>query len=515
MTAIDVPPPTSPRPPARAVAAAPAGASARSARLARLPRRSSALIAIFGPCIAPYDPNTPLCSSCSPRRAPSTSSAATARPRRALAPARGTQVSVAAALLALVVAARHRRDRRPHRRLLPAAGSTARRLGRPRSSWRCPASSCCSQRGRCSARRCGSRCSSSASCSRRRSTASCTPPSRARAHRAVRRRRPGLGPDRRAHHRSARPVGRARAHHHPGRDHRGIAIAIQAGLDFLGLGDMSVPTWGQMLNDGFENIYKGRCSCCGRRSHRAHVYRADAARQRHARRARAHVSVRRKRAARSPPRPARSPRSPRRSTGGARRRRLDEPPIVERVTARRRPQHERGRAAGPRPPRRLRPAGRLDIEVVHGVSLDIRKGEVHGLIGESGSGKTQTAFAVLGLLPAAATSRPASIVYEGTELADAPRARVRRLRGRRIGYIPQEPMSNLDPSFTIGSQLVEPLRKNLGLSQEGRDRAARSRCSTASASRTRSARSTRTRTRSRAAWRSACSSPARSRPTPT
>ena len=106
------------------------------------------------------------------------------------------------------------------------------------------------------------------------------------------------------------------------------------------------------------------------------------------------------------------------------------------------------------------------IEVVHGVSLDIRKGEVHGLIGESGSGKTQTAFAVLGLLPRGGHVTAGSILYEGTELADGDDRAYTGIRGQRIGYIPQEPMSNLDPAFTIGTQLVEPLRKNLGLSKK-------------------------------------------------
>ena len=112
------------------------------------------------------------------------------------------------------------------------------------------------------------------------------------------------------------------------------------------------------------------------------------------------------------------------------------------------------------------------IEVVHGVSLDIRKGEVHGLIGESGSGKSQTAFAVLGLLPKGGSVTGGSIDYEGTRLENGDERVYAGIRGRRIGYIPQEPMSNLDQSFTIGSQLTEPLRVALGMSKkEARDKA--------------------------------------------
>jgi peptide/nickel transport system permease protein len=96
-------------------------------------------------------------------------------------------------------------------------------------------------------------------------------------------------------------------------------------------------------------------------------------------------------------------------------------------------------------------------EVVHGVDLDVRRGEVHGLVGESGSGKSQIAFSTLGILPREALILGGSILLDGEDLL-ADEARMRAARGRRIAYIPQEPMSNLDPSFTIGSQLSRGLR---------------------------------------------------------
>jgi peptide/nickel transport system permease protein len=99
------------------------------------------------------------------------------------------------------------------------------------------------------------------------------------------------------------------------------------------------------------------------------------------------------------------------------------------------------------------------------VSLDIRRGEVHGLIGESGSGKTQTAWSVLRLLPAGGEILQGSVRFDGEDLSRVPEAKMRDIRGRRIAYIPQEPMSNLDPSFTIGSQLTEPMRIKLGVSK--------------------------------------------------
>ncbi|MCQ6272302.1 dipeptide/oligopeptide/nickel ABC transporter permease/ATP-binding protein [Pseudarthrobacter sp. R1] len=97
-------------------------------------------------------------------------------------------------------------------------------------------------------------------------------------------------------------------------------------------------------------------------------------------------------------------------------------------------------------------------EVVHGVSLDVRPGEIVGLVGESGSGKTQTAFSILGLLPGDASVHASELSLEGHTLLGR---NLSGVRGRDIAYIPQEPMSNLDPSFTVGSQLVEGLRQTM------------------------------------------------------
>lgn len=104
------------------------------------------------------------------------------------------------------------------------------------------------------------------------------------------------------------------------------------------------------------------------------------------------------------------------------------------------------------------PSGPTTIrEVVRGIDLDVRRGEIVGLVGESGSGKTQTAFAVLGLLPRNAVIAGGTVWFDGVQVLGS-EARLTALRGTRVGYVPQEPMTNLDPTLTIGAQLVRGLR---------------------------------------------------------
>ena len=110
-------------------------------------------------------------------------------------------------------------------------------------------------------------------------------------------------------------------------------------------------------------------------------------------------------------------------------------------------------------------------KVVDDVSFHVDRGEILGIVGESGSGKSQTAFSILGLLPDNAHIMAGSIQFDGNYTV-APgedrvdQSRIGPLRGKRISYIPQEPMSNLDPAFTIGYQLVRPMVKVLGISKE-------------------------------------------------
>ncbi|WNI21528.1 dipeptide/oligopeptide/nickel ABC transporter permease/ATP-binding protein [Streptomyces sp. ITFR-16] len=228
----------------------------------------------------------------------------------------------------------------------------------------------------------------------------------------------------------------------------GIAIALQAGLEFLGVGSGSAATWGAMLNEAFQNIQRapllilwpglalGLTNC-------ALVLLAGALRdalEEHA------------------PRPARR----------GRRTPATAAPVTDRAEQGRAQQGQdraallsvRGLAVA-----YAQPDG-TDKEVVHGVDLDVRPGEIVGLVGESGSGKTQTAFSVLGILPEGGRVTRGSITVNGREVAGLGERDRRALRGRTVAYVPQEPMSNLDPAFTVGSQLMEPLRHHLGLTRK-------------------------------------------------
>ncbi|HYP46262.1 MAG TPA: ABC transporter ATP-binding protein [Propionibacteriaceae bacterium] len=95
--------------------------------------------------------------------------------------------------------------------------------------------------------------------------------------------------------------------------------------------------------------------------------------------------------------------------------------------------------------------------VVSDVSFDVASGQRLGLIGESGSGKSLTALALLGLLPEAA-SVAGSVGFSGRELLGLPESQLARLRGDRLTMVFQEPMTALDPTMTVGRQVAEVVR---------------------------------------------------------
>ena len=112
------------------------------------------------------------------------------------------------------------------------------------------------------------------------------------------------------------------------------------------------------------------------------------------------------------------------------------------------------------------------LSAVDGVSFDARAGELLAVVGESGCGKSVTAMALSGLLPGSATVT-GSVRLDGVELVGAGAATLRQARGGKIAYIFQEPMTSLNPVFTVGRQISEVLRVHEGMSKkQALDRAA-------------------------------------------
>ena len=109
-------------------------------------------------------------------------------------------------------------------------------------------------------------------------------------------------------------------------------------------------------------------------------------------------------------------------------------------------------------------------EVVRGISFDLAAGQRTGLIGESGSGKTLTALALMGLLPDG-LSASGRVRYRGRDLLTLPERELNRLRGDRLAMIFQEPMTALNPVMRVGEQVAEPLRLHRGV-RGGQARAA-------------------------------------------
>jgi peptide/nickel transport system ATP-binding protein len=104
------------------------------------------------------------------------------------------------------------------------------------------------------------------------------------------------------------------------------------------------------------------------------------------------------------------------------------------------------------------------VHAVNGVSFSVGEGEVLSLVGESGCGKSMTAMAVLGLLPHTAT-RSGAVRLDGRDIAGLRERELGRIRGRDISMIFQEPMTSLNPVFTVGYQISEVLRRHEGMSR--------------------------------------------------
>jgi oligopeptide/dipeptide ABC transporter ATP-binding protein len=105
------------------------------------------------------------------------------------------------------------------------------------------------------------------------------------------------------------------------------------------------------------------------------------------------------------------------------------------------------------------------VRAVEDVSLRIAAGETLGIVGESGSGKSTLALTILRLLPPAARIPSGRMLFEGKDLLQMSDAEMRRVRGKRIAMILQDPMASLNPLFTVGDQVAEPIRVHEGVTR--------------------------------------------------
>lgn len=106
------------------------------------------------------------------------------------------------------------------------------------------------------------------------------------------------------------------------------------------------------------------------------------------------------------------------------------------------------------------------LHAIHDVSFDVKKGEILGIVGESGCGKSVTADAILQLHDGQTTDYEGEINFEGKNLLTLSERDLRKVRGNRISMIFQDPMSSLNPVFTVGHQLIESLRAHRKLSKK-------------------------------------------------
>ncbi|WP_417248540.1 ABC transporter ATP-binding protein [Celeribacter sp.] len=105
-----------------------------------------------------------------------------------------------------------------------------------------------------------------------------------------------------------------------------------------------------------------------------------------------------------------------------------------------------------------------EVHAVNSVSFSLKPGELLGVVGESGSGKSVTMMSLIGLVPSPpAKVTGTSVTFGGQNLLTASEDDLRAIRGARIGFVFQDPMTSLNPVFTVGFQLMEPLRKHMGM----------------------------------------------------
>src|SRR6476620_4560390 len=114
----------------------------------------------------------------------------------------------------------------------------------------------------------------------------------------------------------------------------------------------------------------------------------------------------------------------------------------------------------------------MALLAVDGVSFAVDRGKTLGIVGESGCGKSVTALSIMGLLPPSGRTVSGSIRFEGRELTTMSQRELEDVRGRQIAMIFQDPMTSLNPTLTIGTQIMETMERHLKLGRsEARKRA--------------------------------------------
>ena len=140
------------------------------------------------------------------------------------------------------------------------------------------------------------------------------------------------------------------------------------------------------------------------------------------------------------------------------------------------------------------------VRAVDGIDFHVDRGEIMGLVGESGCGKSVTSLSIMRLIAKPGRIEAGEVLFDGENLLKLRDDEMREIRGDRISMIFQQPTSSLNPVWNVGRQIEEVLRIHRGMKGKARPGPARSSCSGWSASPTRSGGSRRSRTRCPAAW---------------
>lgn len=109
-----------------------------------------------------------------------------------------------------------------------------------------------------------------------------------------------------------------------------------------------------------------------------------------------------------------------------------------------------------------------EVKAVRGISYDLKPGEVMGIVGESGSGKSVSSYGLMGIIPDPGKVIGGSIDFDGVDITKLSENEMLKIRGKDIGIIFQDPMTSLNPVYTVGNQIDETLRKHTDLNKEQR-----------------------------------------------